>query len=84
MYQMVWLEKPDQSSMGYLVTYNSTVQMLEAIKPAFSSDKSPMLVLDTQGLLYAGVSNLAPLANMPETLGASYAKVIQRCGEKCR
>lgn len=71
MYQLVWLEKPDQSSMGYLVTYNSTVQMLEAIKPAFSSDKSPMLVLDTQGLLYAGASNLAPLANMPETLGAS-------------
>ncbi|MBU1391858.1 MAG: PAS domain-containing protein [Gammaproteobacteria bacterium] len=71
MYQMAWLEKPDQSSMGYLVTYNSMVQMLEAIKPAFSSNKSPMLVLDTQGLLYAGASALAPLSNMPETLGAS-------------
>lgn len=40
-------------------------------KPAFSSNKSPMLVLDTQGLLYAGASDLAPLSNMPETLGAS-------------
>ncbi|MCL1088190.1 PAS domain-containing protein [Shewanella profunda] len=71
MYQMAWLEKPDQGSMGYLIAYDSMVQMLETIKPAFSSDKSPMLVLDTQGLLYAGMSNLAPLANMPETLGAS-------------
>lgn len=71
MYQLAWLEKPDQSSMGYLITYNSMVQMLETIKPAFSSNKSPMLVLDTQGLLYAGVSNLAPLPHMPETLGAS-------------
>ncbi|UML93030.1 PAS domain-containing protein [Shewanella xiamenensis] len=71
MYQMTWLEKPDQSSLGYLVTYNSMVQMLEAIKPAFSSNKSPMLVLDTQGLLYAGVSDLAPLTHIPDTLGAS-------------
>lgn len=71
MYQMTWLEKPDQSSLGYLITYNSIVQMLEAIKPAFSSNKSPMLVLDTQGLLYAGVSELAPLTHIPDTLGAS-------------
>ncbi|MGL5360589.1 MAG: PAS domain-containing protein, partial [Shewanella sp.] len=70
-YQMTWLEKPDLSSMGYLLTYNSMVQMLETIKPAFSSNKSPLLILDPQGLLYAGVSELAPIANMPETLGAS-------------
>jgi PAS domain-containing protein len=71
MYQITWLENSDQNAMGYLVTYNSMVQMLEAIKPAFSSNKSPMLVLDTQGQLYAGASELAPLSNMPETLGAS-------------
>ncbi|MGL5048728.1 MAG: PAS domain-containing protein [Shewanella sp.] len=71
MYQMAWLENPDGSSMGYLVTYNSMAQMLETIKPAFSSDKFPILVLDTQGLLYTGVNDLAPLSNMPDTLGAS-------------
>lgn len=71
MYQLTWLEKPDLSPMGYLITYNSMVQMLEAIKPAFSSNKSPMLVLDTQGLLYAGVSKLAPLPHIPNALGAS-------------
>lgn len=70
-YQMSWLEKPDLSSMGYLLTYNSMVQMLESIKPAFSSNKSPLLVLDTQGLLYAGVNEPSPLTNLPETLGAS-------------
>lgn len=70
-YQMAWLEKADQSSMGYIVTYNSMEQMLEAIKPAFSSNRSPMLMLDTQGLLYTGASNLAPLNNIPTSLGAS-------------
>ncbi|MCH1929681.1 PAS domain S-box protein [Shewanella sp. A25] len=71
LYQLTKLEKPNQTPIGYLVTYHSMVQMLEAIKPAFSSNKSPMLLLDTQGLLYAGVSELDPLTHLPDTLGAS-------------
>ncbi|GIU03197.1 PAS domain-containing protein [Shewanella morhuae] len=71
LYQMALLEKADQSSMGYIVTYNSMEQMLEAIKPAFSSNRSPMLMLDTQGLLFTGTNSLAPLNNVPTFLGAS-------------
>ncbi|NMH66492.1 PAS domain-containing protein [Shewanella salipaludis] len=71
MYQLAWLENPDQSIKGYLVTYISMLQMLEAIKPAFSSNKSPMIMLDTQGVLYAGAEQLDPMPRLPETLGAS-------------
>lgn len=78
MYQIAWLEKSDQSSMGYLIAYNSMVQMLESIKPAFSSNKSPMLILDNQGVIYAGISNLDPLPHMPETLGASLRQSYPR------
>lgn len=71
MYQLTRLESPAQAKPNYLITYHSMVQMLETIKPAFSSNKSPMLLLDTQGLLYAGMSELAPLAHMPDSLGGS-------------
>ncbi|QUN07664.1 PAS domain-containing protein [Shewanella yunxiaonensis] len=69
--QMAWLENADQSVRGYLVTYNSLSQMLQSIKPAFSSNDSPMLLLDNQGQLYAGASNLDPLPGIPDTLGSS-------------
>ncbi|WP_447078968.1 PAS domain-containing protein [Shewanella algae] len=70
-YQLAWLENQDQSVRGYLVTYNSMLQMLQAIKPAFSSNASPLLLFDNQGLLYAGASDLDPLARLPETMGSS-------------
>ncbi len=69
--QIARLENPDQSLRGYLVTYNSLELMLQAIKPVFSSNDSPLLVLDGQGQLYAGASNLSPLAGVPDTLGIS-------------
>ncbi|QSX32912.1 PAS domain-containing protein [Shewanella avicenniae] len=69
--QIARLENPDQSVRGYLVTYNSLQQMLQAIKPAFSSNDSPLLLLDDQGQLYAGASNLDPLPGIPDTLGSS-------------
>jgi PAS domain-containing protein len=70
-YQLSWIENPDQSIKGYLVTYNSIVKLLETIKPAFFNQNSPLLLLDTQGFLYAGASQPAPLDSMPNTLGAS-------------
>ncbi|KFZ39155.1 diguanylate cyclase [Shewanella mangrovi] len=69
--QLARLENADQSIRGYLVTYNSLQQMLQAIKPAFSSNDSPLLLLDDQGQLYAGASNLDPLPGIPDTLGSS-------------
>lgn len=69
--QMTALENADQSIRGYLVTYNSVSQMLQSIKPAFSSNDSPLLLLDDQGQLYAGATNLDPLAGIPDTLGSS-------------
>ncbi len=70
-YQVAWLENSDQSVKGYLVTYNSMQKMLEAVKPAFANNQSPMLMLDTQGLLYAGARQANPLPRIPETMGGS-------------
>jgi PAS domain-containing protein len=70
-YQLSWIENPNQSIKGYLVTYNSIVKLLESIKPAFFNHNSPLLLLDTQGFLYAGTNQPAPLDNMPNTLGSS-------------
>ncbi|WP_065188221.1 PAS domain-containing protein [Shewanella woodyi] len=71
MYQLAWLENPDQSIRGYLVTYNSMAQMLKSIKPAYSSSQSPLLMLDTQGLLYAGAESSPSLQRIPDTMGGS-------------
>ncbi|MBT1443559.1 PAS domain-containing protein [Shewanella sp. JM162201] len=70
MYQLAWLENPDQSVRGYLVTYNSMLRTLEMIKPALSAGQSPMMMFDTQGLMYAGATD-APLPRLPESLNAS-------------
>ncbi|MFT5704352.1 MAG: PAS domain S-box-containing protein [Shewanella sp.] len=71
MYQLAWLENPDQSIRGYLVTYTSMAQILKSIKPAYSSSQSPLLMLDTQGLLYAGLEAHPSLQRIPDTLGGS-------------
>ncbi|QSX29239.1 PAS domain-containing protein [Shewanella cyperi] len=71
MYQLAWLENPDQSVRGYLVTYNSMLRTLELIKPAISGSQSPMMMFDTQGLLYAGASSMSPLPRLPDTLSGS-------------
>ncbi|MEC4728209.1 PAS domain-containing protein [Shewanella sp. D64] len=71
MYQLAWLENPDQSIRGYLVTYTSMAQILKSIKPAYSSSQSPLLMLDTQGLLYAGAEATPPLQRIPDTMGGS-------------
>ncbi|GGB56429.1 diguanylate cyclase [Shewanella inventionis] len=70
-YQLSWIENPDQSIKGYLVTYNSITKLLESIKPAFFNQNSPLLLLDTQGFLYAGANQPEPLTNMPDNLGSS-------------
>lgn len=71
LYQLAWLENPDLSVRGYLVTYQSMTRMLKSIKPAYSSEESPLLMVDTQGLLYAGVKNKPTINRIPETLGSS-------------
>jgi PAS domain-containing protein len=71
MYQLAWLENPDQSIRGYLVIYNSMRQMLDSVKPAFANNKSPMLMFDPLGVLYAGLHSGSPLPRMPETIGSS-------------
>lgn len=71
LYQLAWLENPDQSVRGYLVTYNSMSKMLKSIKPAYSSAQSPLLMLDTQGLLYAGADAKPSLRRVPDTMGGS-------------
>ncbi|WP_028765788.1 PAS domain-containing protein [Shewanella fidelis] len=71
MYQFAWLENPDQSVRGYLVTYNSMAKMLRSIKPAYSSEQAPLMMLDTQGLLYAGAQTNGNVSRLPETMGGS-------------
>lgn len=71
LYQLAWLENPDQSVRGYLVTYNSMSKMLKSIKPSYSSGQSPLLMLDTQGLLYAGADARPSLKRVPDTMGGS-------------
>ncbi|MBR9729414.1 PAS domain-containing protein [Shewanella intestini] len=70
-YQLAWIENPDQSVKGYLVTYNSVIKILQSIKPAFFDQTSPLLLLDTKGYLYAGASQAKPLKGMPDALGSS-------------
>ncbi len=70
-YQLAWLENPDQSIRGYLLTYQSMSRMLKSIKPAYSSAESPLLMVDTQGLLYAGAEIKPTINRMPETMGGS-------------
>lgn len=71
MYQLAWLENPDQTIRGYLVTYTSMAQILKSIKPAYASSQSPLLLLDTQGLLYAGAKEGPSLQRVPDTMGGS-------------
>lgn len=71
LYQLAWLENPDQTIRGYLVTYQSMTRMLKSIKPAYSSAESPLMMLDTQGLLYAGAENKPNINRIPETMGGS-------------
>ncbi|GIU23039.1 PAS domain-containing protein [Shewanella sp. MBTL60-007] len=71
MYQFAWLENPNQSVRGYLVAYNSMSTMLRSIKPAYSSKQAPLLMLDTQGLLYAGAQSKPEISRLPETMGGS-------------
>ncbi|MCL1141276.1 PAS domain-containing protein [Shewanella gaetbuli] len=70
-YQLAWLENPDQSINGYLVTFNSVTRLLDTIKPSFFNINSPLMLLDNQSFLYAGANQANPLPNMPDTLGAS-------------
>lgn len=71
MYQLAWLENPDQSIRGYLVTYHSMSEILNNIKPTYSSNPSPLIMLDTQGLLYAGEESRPSLQRVPDTIGGS-------------
>ncbi|MCG9722907.1 PAS domain-containing protein [Shewanella sp. Isolate7] len=71
LYQLAWLENPDQSVRGYLLTYQSMTRMLKSIKPAYSSAESPLLMLDTQGLLYAGAESKPTINRIPDTMGGS-------------
>ncbi len=71
LYHLAWLENPDQSVRGYLVTYNSLPKMLKNIQPAYSRNQSPLLILDTQSLLYAGTNSRDYLRRVPDTLGGS-------------
>ncbi|GIU21862.1 PAS domain-containing protein [Shewanella schlegeliana] len=71
MYQFAWLENPNQSIRGYIVTYNSMSKMLTSIKPAYSSKQAPLMMLDTQGLLYAGAQSEPSISRLPETMGGS-------------
>jgi PAS domain S-box-containing protein len=71
LYQLAWLENPDQTVRGYLVAYNSMSRMLQNIKPAYSSQQAPLMMLDTQGLLYSGVIESPTIGRLPETMGGS-------------
>ncbi|QQX81092.1 PAS domain-containing protein [Shewanella sp. KX20019] len=71
LYQLAWLENPDQTVKGYLVAYNSMSRMLKNIKPAYSSKQAPLMMLDTQGLLYSGALDSPTIPRLPETMGGS-------------
>ncbi|WP_076540832.1 PAS domain-containing protein [Shewanella sp. UCD-KL21] len=70
-YQLARLENNDQSIRGYLVTYNSVSEILESIKPAFFNHNSPLLLIGSKGVLYAGGNQQYPMKRLPNTLGSS-------------
>ncbi|MEZ9139636.1 MULTISPECIES: PAS domain-containing protein [unclassified Shewanella] len=70
-FQLAWIENPDQSIRGYLVTYNSITEVLQSIKPAFFNHDTPLLLLGEDGKLYAGDEQNSPLKKMPNALGGS-------------
>ena len=69
LYQLAWLEKGSHEIQGYLVTYNSVSKMINSIKPAFSSQKAPLMMIDTQGLLYSGANETPQISRFPECIG---------------
>lgn len=71
LYQLAWLEKEEHQIQGYLVTYNSVSKMVNSIKPAFSSQKAPLMMIDTQGLLYSGAKEKPEINRFPRVLGDS-------------
>ncbi|MCE9677781.1 PAS domain-containing protein [Shewanella sp. AS1] len=70
MYQLTWLENPDQTIRGYLVTYQSMSRMLKSIKPGYSSINSAIIMLDTQGVVYSGLDR-QHINRIPEVIGGS-------------
>jgi PAS domain S-box-containing protein len=70
-YQLVRLENKAYGLTGFLVVFNSVSSVLDSIKPAFFNHNSPLLLLDSQGFLYAGANQAMPLETMPDTLGAN-------------
>ncbi|WP_299003551.1 PAS domain-containing protein [uncultured Shewanella sp.] len=71
LYQLAWLEKDGHHIQGYLVTYHSVSKMVNSIKPAFSSQKAPLMMIDTQGLLYSGANTQPKISRFPRALGDS-------------
>ncbi|WP_299492559.1 PAS domain-containing protein [uncultured Shewanella sp.] len=71
LYQLAWLTKDEHEIQGYLVTYNSVSKMVNSIKPAFSSQKAPLMMIDTQGLLYSGANKQPEISRFPRALGDS-------------
>lgn len=71
LYQLVWLENPDQTIRGHLVTFNSMSNILNSIRPAYSSQNVPLIMLDSQGLIYAGVDTVSSIKHIPNTIGGA-------------
>ncbi len=71
MYQVAWLENPDQTIRGYVVTHQSMTSMLKSIKPDDSALKSPLLMFDAQGIIYSGVNKELNINRIPNIMGGS-------------
>ncbi len=71
MYQVAWLENPDQTIRGYIVTHQSISYILKSIKPDDSALKSPLLMFDNQGIIYSGVNKEHNINRIPNIMGGS-------------
>ena len=71
-YQLAWIENPDQSIRGYLVTYNSITEVLQSIKPAFFNHNTPLLLLGKEGKLYSGAGQQNPLKKIAKYFGRQF------------
>lgn len=85
MYQLSWLENPDQSIKGYLVTYNSVAKTMTSVRPTFSKSSSPLMLFDDQGFMFVGPegdgSNGIPNIQ-GESLAASFPALWQQMNGK--
>ena len=86
MHQFTAFENNNQQTTGYISTYNSMSKTLQNVKSAFSNPNSSLLIVDTQGQIFAGVNaqkDKSLITNMiGENLSQNYPKLWKKISKQ--